>query len=378
MGAGAPVVAAQLEGERGGGEAGAFEPLGDAAAEPLQLRLDLGELAQVALEGALGADRHRALPAASHRPRVRARGIALEPLSPAAETMHQLVLVGGAEIGDGVEPQGFEPRRRDRPDAGQHAHLDRRQHGLGIAVADDAKPARLAEIARHLGQHLVGREPDRHGDADPPLHQEREPRQRPRRRLGRAGIVQIEIGLVDRHRLDPRRRRFHQLADAARCLAVLLHVRADHGGVGTEPHRLRHRQGRAHAEPARDIARGQNHAAQAAADDHRPVGQFRPVALLDAGIERVAIDMRDGEKRELGMIDDAGRAAPGAARLRLRLRLRLVEPAAIAAEAGRRRRHHPAPSFARRRFNRGVASSARRSAARSRASMMRGERWNRP
>ena len=41
----------------------------------------------------------------------------------------------------------------------------------------------------------------------------------------------------------------------------------------------------------RDIAAGRDDAALAAADDHRPVAQARVVALLDAGVEGVAIDV---------------------------------------------------------------------------------------
>ena len=86
-------------------------------------------------------------------------------------------------------------------------------------------------------------------------------------------------------------------------------------------------------EAPRDIAAGQHHAAHAAADDHRPVGELRPVALLDAGIERIAIDMRDGQPGELGMGDEAGRAAGGTGCDGVR-RGR-VEPAAIPAQHGR-------------------------------------------
>ena len=64
----------------------------------------------------------------------------------------------------------------------------------------------------------------------------------------------------------------------------------------------------------RDVAGGGDDAAHAAADDHRAAGQLRPVALLDARVERVAIDMRDGEPNSSGMRDDpAGRRKPGTA-----------------------------------------------------------------
>src|SRR5260370_757736 len=52
--------------------------------------------------------------------------------------------------------------------------------------------------------------------------------------------------------------------------------------------------------------------ARAAGDDDRPLGEIRPVALLDRGIEGVAVDMGDHEAGQLGMRDKARRAAFGA------------------------------------------------------------------
>ena len=67
---------------------------------------------------------------------------------------------------------------------------------------------------------------------------------------------------------------------------------------------------------ARDVAGCGDDAPRSAADDHRPVGEFRPVALLDSGIERVAVDMGDGQRVKLRMPEKA-RAAAGTATLRL-------------------------------------------------------------
>ena len=70
--------------------------------------------------------------------------------------------------------------------------------------------------------------------------------------------------------------------------------------------RLEHRHGGAHAVEARHIAAGGDHAALAAADDHRQVGEPGIVALLDAGIEGVAVDMGDRQRIQFRM---AGHAA---------------------------------------------------------------------
>ena len=87
---------------------------------------------------------------------------------------------------------------------------------------------------------------------------------------------------------------------SARALAaptsrVFCHVRRDDDGVRAGLQRLEHRHGRMDAVSARDVAGRRNHAALSAADDHRFVGKARIVALLDRGVEGVAIDVRDGE-----------------------------------------------------------------------------------
>jgi hypothetical protein len=51
----------------------------------------------------------------------------------------------------------------------------------------------------------------------------------------------------------------------------------------------------------------------AAADDDRLVAQAGVVALLDAGIEGVAVDVGDAEGGKLGVGDQAGRSAGQAA-----------------------------------------------------------------
>ncbi len=114
------------------------------------------------------------------------------------------------------------------------------------------------------------------------------------------------------------------------------------GGVRAEPARLEHRHRRAHAEGARDVAGGADDAAIAAADDQRLVGEARIVALLDRGIEGVAIDVADGKRIELGVTQHARREAARAA----------GDTADITAgNRGRKRpsRHLPFPDCAQRR-----------------------------
>ena len=110
------------------------------------------------------------------------------------------------------------------------------------------------------------------------------------------GAGQVHERLVDRERLDLRRQFEHQLAHLAADAHVLRHVGRQHDRVRAELARLEHRHRRMDAVGARDVAGGRDHAALAAADDQRLVGERRVVALLDRGVEGVAIDMRDRER----------------------------------------------------------------------------------
>ena len=73
----------------------------------------------------------------------------------------------------------------------------------------------------------------------------------------------------------------------------------------TQPPRLEHRHGRTHAVGPRHITGGEHDAALAAADDDRLIGKSRIVALFDRGIERVAVDMGDGEHIQLGVPNES-------------------------------------------------------------------------
>ena len=106
------------------------------------------------------------------------------------------------------------------------------------------------------------------------------------------GAGKIEKRLVDRERLDQRRQRLHHGAPRGRP-GIFVHVGPHDAGVRAQAQRLEHRHRRAHAVGARDVAGGRDHAALAAADDDRLVGERGIVALFDGGVERVAIDMGD-------------------------------------------------------------------------------------
>ena len=116
------------------------------------------------------------------------------------------------------------------------------------------------------------------------------PERQPPRVLGH-----VEVGLVERERLDPRRDRAEDLEDRLRRGAILLEVGPDDRQVRAEPDGARHRHRRAHAERPRLVAGRGDHAAAggAAADGDRLAAQRGIVALLDRRVEGVHVDVED-------------------------------------------------------------------------------------
>ena len=104
----------------------------------------------------------------------------------------------------------------------------------------------------------------------------------------------VEIGFVERERLDQRRVVGEDGVDLARDGAVDVEPRRHEHQFRALPHGGGRRHGRAHAERARLVARRGHHAALGAvANRHRPAAQLRVVALLDRRIERVHVDVDD-------------------------------------------------------------------------------------
>ena len=167
----------------------------------------------------------------------------------------------------------------------------------GLGASDRGEAARLVQVRGDLGQEFVVAETDRNGDGELVLHPECEPRQG----LGGAPPVQglrarqVHERLVDGERLNLRREIQHHRPDLAADGGVLLHVGLDDGRLGAGLQSLEHRHGRMHAVGAREIAARGDHTPVTAADDHGDVAKLRAVALLDRGVEGVAVEMGDGE-----------------------------------------------------------------------------------
>ena len=107
------------------------------------------------------------------------------------------------------------------------------------------------------------------------------------------GPCEVEEGFIDRQGFDKRRDVAHQFADLSPHGAVFFHIRPDHRRIGAELEGLEHGHRRVHPLDPGDVTGRRDDTALSAAHDHRFVPQGGVIALLDAGIERIAVDMGD-------------------------------------------------------------------------------------
>jgi hypothetical protein len=198
-----------------------------------------------------------------------------------------------------------------RTDAENESDRLVRQHCAGFGLIERGKAARLVHVGGNLGQELVAGQPDRHRDADVALDLAGKARQYfcGDHAVNPLGAGEIQKRLVDRQRLDQRRQRLHGMAHLAADPDIFRHVGRNHDRGRTQRQRLEHRHRRAHAKRPGDVARRRYHAALAAADDDRLVGDIWIVAFLDGGVERVAIDVGQRQRRQCRVANQARRAA---------------------------------------------------------------------
>jgi hypothetical protein len=97
----------------------------------------------------------------------------------------------------------------------------------------------------------------------------------------------------------------HQRAHLATNVCVLIHPRRNYRGVRTEPPRLEHGHGGFDPECPGHIAGGEHHTAGASAHNNRFVLQRRIVALFNAGIKSIAVDVSDCQGLKLRVAQQA-------------------------------------------------------------------------
>ena len=229
-----------------------------------------------------------------------------------AQAHNRLPLVDPLQIADQAKAQPLQPLPPYPAHAPQKRYALRRKPGFRFVARKRGETARLHKIGGELRQKLAIAQADRDRDADLGLDAagEADERLRRARSVRLLAAVEVEKGLVDRQRLDEGRETHHPRPDFAPDPGIFGHVgRQDHC-IRTQSPGSRHRHRRAHAKGSGDVTAGGDHAARPrAADDQRLVVEARIVALLDRGVEGVAVDMGDGEAGGVVKIDRARRAA---------------------------------------------------------------------
>ncbi|MBB2671484.1 UNVERIFIED_ORG: hypothetical protein GGE44_001035 [Rhizobium esperanzae] len=199
------------------------------------------------------------------------------------------------EVGAGfnAEPVHLFGRRRPHP----MEFLDGKcfDEGRPVLRRNDGLAIGLVEVARHLGEELVVGNTGRCVETGDLL----DPGADLQRNLGgdfhALQIVRdVEIGLVERQRLNERRVFGKDLADLLRHGFVEVEAWRHEDQVRTFSFRGDRGHRRVDAEFAGLIARRRNHPTRRRSPDgDRFAAQFRVIALLDRRIKRVHVDMDD-------------------------------------------------------------------------------------
>ena len=142
-----------LERHRPARNLGPLDPRPGVAGDPLELGGQRVGIAQILVEGALGADRF-VRPVGLDLALVDAAADPPVPAARAAEMRLELRQAPGPQVGAGEDPEPLHLARGDRPDAVEARHRQRRDE-LGAALGrDDAQPVGLAWSEASLAMNL--------------------------------------------------------------------------------------------------------------------------------------------------------------------------------------------------------------------------------
>ena len=282
--------------------------------QPPQAKLERSQLGDVAIEGCLGRDA-LGLALGLHRPVVERRARAVQSrCALGAVAAHQFDLAGALQVADACACRRVRaaaappcPRRKSSSPAWSPGTPRPR------CRPSTAKPRGLSRSEAILARNLLQESPIDTVMPSASLDLDCKARKRLRRRSSHASapLQKIHKCLVDRYRLDQRRKLEHEGADLASDAGIFFHVRPYHHGL--------QRQGaetpRTSASPILLHRCGRRSRRSAQRRDGEPPtitglsASERIVAFLDRGIEGVAIDMGDRERVDLGMAQKPRRAA---------------------------------------------------------------------
>src|SRR5690606_19081263 len=131
----------------------------------------------------------------------------------------------GTQVAAGVHAEAVEPGRGDLAHTEDLLYRQRGDEGVDVLRADDELAVGLVPVARHLGDELVGGNACRGGDADLVMDAGADLLRHQRSRATAAvDAAYVQIGLVERQRLDQRRVVAVDGKDAPRGLTVAFEI----------------------------------------------------------------------------------------------------------------------------------------------------------
>ena len=195
------------------------------------------------------------------------------------------------KLADRLHAVALEAPRRLWADAGDQPDALALEALGRLLAGEDDEAARLLGVGGDLGDELVRPDSDRGVEARlfaDPSDQIAHLRDRVRH------LGEVEVGLVERHRLDRHTDLLDQFADLGRALAVMRVVNRQPVRVGAEPPRPRRGHRRADPELPRLVRGGRDDRSRAGArHDHGLADQLRMALQLDGRIERIHVEMSD-------------------------------------------------------------------------------------
>ena len=262
--------------------------------------LELGSVADIALERGFRRDRLRRLAAIDGRA-VATLGQPLEDGAADSECLDEALGFIRGQLSDRAHTHGVKPLLGLGAEAGDGADGERSEKvGFG-AWLDKHQAVRLSRAAGDLGDEFRGGRAHRRRQPNLGVDLELDPARNLVRRRGPVACSggHVEIGLVEGDTLDQlgRGEAAEDLMDEPACLAIS-------GAIGIDNHQLwaqlqslvkRHR--RAHAESARLV--GSSHddrPPRAPGHRDRYPAELGVVALVHRRVERVEVDVEDGAR----------------------------------------------------------------------------------
>ena len=229
-------------------------------------------------------------------PIVDAVGQLNQPVGEAADRISQLLRLNRTNVHHALDPAGAQLARGDPAHAPQGVDLKLLQKRFDAIGMNHGEAVRLLPARRDLRQKFVRRHTGRRRQVrllEDALLQT--PGNIGRQRLSPRILGDVEIGLVERQRLDEGCHVAEDPENQIRGGSVSCKIRRHDDQFRAQPDRLRHRHRRVHAVFPRLVAGRRDDAAlvRPAADRKRPASQRRIVALLDRRIERIHVDVKN-------------------------------------------------------------------------------------